>query len=88
MNNKGIIRVKSKLDILDAKFSVKCPILLAKNCPLTRNLAMEQHIKQRHSGVYKLLSIIRKEFYITSSYSVVKKIIKSCVICKNYMAEV
>lgn len=83
IDNKGLIRVKSKLNTLNAKFAIKCPILMSKNCPLTKILVMEQHIKQKHSGIYKLLSVLRKEFYITSGYSAVKRIIKSCILCKK-----
>src|SRR5678816_211130 len=60
----------------------KNPILLHKNHSLTDIIIKELHVKMKHTGVYKLLAIIRKEFYIPTAYSVVKKNIKNCIKCK------
>lgn len=83
LDSKGLIRVKSKFGKLKGDFNEKFPMLLSKFCPLTKNLIFEYHSKMKHAGVYRLLYILKKEFYIPSAYITVKKVIKSCFICKK-----
>ena len=83
LDKNNIIRVKSKTSKLNADFNIRNSILLDKNHILTKIIIQDMHGKLRHAGVYKMLACLRKEFYIPSFYSTVKKYIKNCMKCKR-----
>ena len=60
------------------------PILLDKNSKFTDLLIMDFHEKFAHSGTLSLLTEIRKRFQILKGFSVVKKVLKSCVTCRRF----
>lgn len=83
ISDDGLVRVQSKLKKLNSDYGQKCPILLHKSCPIAKAIIFDFHTKLGHSGVYKTLSVIRKEFWITNSYVTVRKIIRECITCKR-----
>ena len=83
LDKNNVIRVKSKFANLKADFNQRNPILLHKHHTLTSIIIKELHVKMKHAGIYKMLAILRKEFYIPIAYSVVKKNIKDCLKCKQ-----
>ena len=83
LDQKGLIRVKSKLRKLNDKTLTSCPILLPKNCNTTNSILWDLHDSMEHAQTYKMLAVLRRQFYIPSAYSVVKKFIKNCVFCKS-----
>jgi len=83
LDRDNIIRVKNKFRNLNAPFSVKFPVLLAKDSPLTKCIILEFHAKYKHAGVYKLLSLLRREFHIINGFVTIKKLIKTCVVCRK-----
>ena len=83
IDSNGIIRVRGKMHKLNASFSEKFPVLLPRNSPLTASIIHDMHVTMKHCGVYKLLLQFRKEFYITSAFSLVESIVNKCLICKK-----
>ncbi len=83
IDETGIIRVKSKMKKLKAEFKERCPILLDRNCPLTKSIILDAHEDLNHGGVYNVLSILRKHFWITKCFATVKSILKNCILCKR-----
>ena len=83
VDKSGIVRVKTKFDNLKAPFEEKFPILLPKKSSLTVCIINDLHQSLMHAGVYKILSILRKRFYLPSAFSITKGIIRPCVICKK-----
>ena len=79
----GLIRVSGKLRKLKAEYSEKCPLLLEKNSPIAKAVIWDTHERLKHGGVYKVLSIVRKEFWIPSVYVLIKKVLKQCVFCNK-----
>ena len=45
---------------------------------------MEYHRRFNHIGTYSLLAELRKEFWITHVFSLVKKTLKTCLICRRF----
>jgi hypothetical protein len=84
IDDEGILRVRGKMQKYSAPFEEKFPILLCKTSKLAHLLISDMHWHRKHIGIYKLLTLIRKEFYITSAYSTVKKLINKCVLCKKF----
>ena len=88
MDNNGILRVSSK-------FSNKgypqnnyrmFPILLSKTSRLTELLVWDLHVKLKHAGVYTTLSEFRQRFWVCSGFSVVKRVLKQCIVCRRFNA--
>ena len=82
LDEDKIIRVQSKLKNLKASYNEKCPILLAKDCPIAKSIIWDVHNKMGHSGLYKTLSSLRKHFWIVNGFVTVKNILQECFICK------
>ena len=81
-DNDGILRVKSKLK--GSYVGENYPILLPSKGYLTKLIVMEIHFNCKHIGLYHLLSETRKQFWIPKIFSVCKKLLKQCIICKRY----
>ena len=79
----GIIRVQAKIRKIKDKHGEKCPILLHKSCPIAKAIIWGSHLENGHSGLYKTLALLRKEFWITSGYATVRKILKDCMLCQK-----
>ncbi len=79
----GMIRVESKLKRLKAHYKERCPLLIDRKCKIATALINDAHIKLLHAGVYKILNFIRKDFWIPSIYSTVKKTLPKCMRCKR-----
>ena len=84
LDQENLLRVKSKLEKWDCAQRNFFPILLPKNSKMTEMIIFELHIKFSHAGCYSLLGELRKRFWIIHYFSLVKKIVRSCVICKRY----
>ena len=78
----GLIRVKGKCAKLN-NFRERFPILLHKKCDFTAMLILDYHHVLSHAGVYKLLAVLRREFWIPAAYMTCKRLINKCVICKR-----
>ena len=62
------------------------PIFLNKESRLTNMVVSDMHIKLSHSGKYNVISELRKQFYIPCIYSVVKKVLSDCILCRKLNA--
>ena len=84
-DSNGLLRVKSKT----ARWKDKdnycyAPILLAKNSLLTEMVINDLHTRTSHSGVYSVLSELRKCFWVPHCFSTVKRLIRKCVRCRRF----
>ena len=86
LDENELIRVKGKMRNTNSNSKERYPLLLDKNCPVTKALIWDIHCKKAHSGVYSVLNYLRKEFFILKYYSVVKEVIKTCLWCKRINA--
>ena len=78
-DKNNLLRIRSKFQ---ADQTVN-PILLPKSSALTTLIVREVHGKMNHVGLFSVLRELRKNFWIESSLSAVKKVLKSCVICRR-----
>ena len=83
LDKNGIIRVRSKFGRLKDRTWAKEPVLLPRDCTLTRSLIRDFHILMQHASKHKILTAIRYSFYVPSAYSVVKSVLQRCVFCKQ-----
>ncbi|XP_003368266.1 His(2)-Cys(2) zinc finger family protein, partial [Trichinella spiralis] len=63
--------------------SSKRPIIVPNNHPATELLIKDYHVMQMHAGVNQTLLAIRTKFWIIRASSAVKKIIRSCPVCRR-----
>ena len=82
----GLFRVKGKF-CEPNKLYENFPILLSKNSKLTELIILELHDKLKHARCYPLLNELRKRFWVPHQFSVIKNIIKECVICKRFKTQ-
>ena len=83
-DESGLLRVKSKLAHI-GKSMTDFPILLPKDGCFTKLLIYHCHARKlKHAGKYTVLSELRKHFYIPSCFSTVKKILRSCFLCRRF----
>jgi len=83
IDRDGLIRVKGKLKKLKADYGEKCPVLLSKDCPISKSIIWDTHLKLKHGGIHRVLARIRKEFWITNAFTCVKKLLKTCLVCRR-----
>ena len=86
LDKNGLLRVRSKFDPSKSYSSRDCyfPILISKHSELTSKIILDIHEKLSHAGCYTILSELRKKFWITHYYSIVKKVLRTCVHCKRH----
>ena len=81
----GLLRVKSKTARWKDKDDYSyAPILLAKNSLLTEMVINDLHTRTSHSGVYTVLSELRKCFWVPHCFSTVKRVLRRCVSCRRF----
>ena len=86
IDGNGILRVGSKM-LKGSSGPIKyCPILLPKSGNLTDRIILNMHKELHHSGIYCVLSQLRKKFWIPCIFSVVKKTLQTCLHCKRFNA--
>ena len=83
LDEDGLIRVRGKLRSTDGLPSLKFPIFLHKNCSLTRVIIEDLHRKIKHVGIYKLMHLLQKEFWVPCALQTIKNIVNKCLVCKK-----
>ena len=82
-DEEGVLRVRSKCNQKVVNNRRTDPILLAKKSRLVYLIIVYFHEKMYHAGKYMVLSEIRKEYYVSAIYSLVKKVVKDCILCRK-----
>ena len=82
----NVLKVKSKCERGKDKGVCYFPILLTKESPLTKFTVQTMHEQLSHAGKYALLHELRKEFYVLQYFSLVKFILKDCILRKRLNA--
>merc|ERR1712105_104308 len=59
------------------------PIFLSKSSALTKSIILDLHQKLHHAGKYSVCNQLRKEFFLSSCFSTVRRILKMCVVCRK-----
>ena len=82
-DSEGLLRVRCKISHI-GKSMEDFPILLPKDNHVTRSIILDIHQKLNHAGKYSVLSEFRKLFYVSSCFSTVKKVLRTCVHCRRF----
>ena len=63
----------------------KHPIMLPPNHHVVKLLVQHIHITQLHAGINHTLVTLRNRFWVIKARSLVRTIVKSCLLCRMYM---
>ena len=80
LDNEGLLRVGGRLH--DADVKNKHPYILSSKHAITTAIIYDIH-KIAHVGVEWVLSLVRKDFWVIRGRPLIKRILKSCVVCKR-----
>ncbi|GBM82013.1 hypothetical protein AVEN_51858-1, partial [Araneus ventricosus] len=80
----GILRVKTKLTMREEDDNFKVPIVLPSDHHVVKSLILYKHQELGHPGVQSLMVTLRENYWILKSRRTIKKIIKTCIICKRF----
>lgn len=83
-DENNLLRVKSKLTLMNDTEDFKYPILLPSNHRMVVKLISEKHSFHFHAGINALVSILRQNFWILKCRNTVKKIVSRCIVCKRH----
>lgn len=83
VDTDGLLKVKSKFDRWSNKPKFAFPVLLSKDSSVARLIIDHIHFTYAHAGCYSVLTHLRKQYWIPSFFSTVKRVLKSCVHCKR-----
>ncbi|KRY56711.1 hypothetical protein T03_9511 [Trichinella britovi] len=87
LDQDGLLRVGGRLRRSTLPPESKHPIILPYNHPVTELLIKDHHVRQMHAGVNQTLVAIRTKLWIIRARNAVKKIIRSCPVCRRVDAQ-
>ncbi|CDW58087.1 hypothetical protein TTRE_0000638901 [Trichuris trichiura] len=86
LDEDGIIRVGGRLQSTDLPEKTKQPIVLPSKYTVVDLLIRRAHERQLHAGVEQTLATTMQQFWILHSRSSLKRVLRSCIICKRQNA--
>lgn len=86
LDNKGIIRVRGRIEKAQLDEATKHPIILHHTNHLTHLLVADAHFKTLHGGLQLMSNYLRTAYWILGSRNLIKKHIRKCVTCVKYRA--
>lgn len=87
LDENGVLRVGGRLRKAPLSFSFRYPILLSSH-PLVNLIVKQAHSRALHAGPQLTLNILRREFWILRSRSIIKAVIHRCVVCARERATI
>lgn len=83
IGSDGLLRVGGRQSRRVASYDVIHPIIMPSSENIVINLVREHHILAGHLGRESVLAAVRKKYWIVSGSSLVRKIVRSCIICRK-----
>ena len=80
----GVLVCTGRLEHSDLEVEAKFPIILPKENKFTELVIKECHARVHHGGVRATLTELRSRFWVVKGRQCIKKILKSCFICRKY----
>ena len=83
MDQNGLLRVQSKFDRWSEHKKYLSPVLLSGKSSLCSLVIRDIHYKKGHTGCYNVLNEFRRTFFVQHHFSVIKRVVRQCVICRR-----
>ena len=87
LNNNGLLHVKGRLQKLSLQYKTKFTIFLNKSSLLVKAIIFDCHRKVLYSGLRDTLNEFRYDFRVTQGRTVVKSVIRKCLICHKQQSK-
>ena len=84
IDSHGLLRCHGRLDNARLCENAKHPILLPKGHRYTDLIVERYHKESLHTGISQTLSLIRHRYWIPQGRSAVRKVLRSCTICRRH----
>ena len=84
IDSHGLLRCRGRLENAGHCENAKHPILLPKGHIYTDFIVEIYHKVSLHTGVLQTLSLIRHRFWIPQGRSAVRKVLRSCTVCRRH----
>ena len=84
LDEKGLLRCKSRLNNASISDSSKTPILLPSRHYYSDLVIRESHERVFHNGVKDTLNLVREKYWILRGREAAKRMIRRCVVCRKY----
>lgn len=82
-DDEGILRVGGRLSRAETSFDVKHPIIIPKESFVALLLVRDAHQRLGHMGKSSVLSELRRKFWIIGGNTLVKQVVRNCVLCRK-----
>ena len=79
-----LIKMKGRIQYADLNEGEKHPIILPCKSYVVKLIVEDTHRKQLHAGVRQTLVALRDRFWIIKGRALVRRIVKSCILCRKY----
>ena len=79
-----LIKMKGRIQYADLNEGEKHPIILPCKSYVVKLIVEDAHRKQLHAGVRQTLVALRDRFWIIKGRALVRRIVKSCILCRKY----
>lgn len=86
--DEGILRIGGRLSKASMPVSLRNPIILPRDSPVSKLILRDIHHQVGHAGRNHMLSKLRQRFWLPSANSSARSVIKSCVFCRKVQAKV
>ena len=83
VGDDGLLRASSRIDRGDFPEDFRRPIILPPDSYLTRLIILNVHVTVFHSGTERVISELRKMYFIPSIRRIVRRILFSCFPCRR-----
>ena len=82
VDNDSTLRVRGKFKDCTTH-TRQFPILLPREGELVKLIINDCHVNMMHAGLYSVLTLMKKQFYIAKIFITVKQILKQCIHCRK-----
>ena len=79
----GLMKMGGRLEFSDLSEEEKHPIILPNSSYIVMLLAEDTHRRQLHAGINQTLIALRYKYWIIKGRQLVRRIVKSCFICRK-----
>ena len=87
VDNKGILRVRGRLQSASIRDEAKHPAVLPKDCHVTTLIVHHAHkVEACHSVREYVLACLRRKYWIPGARTIINKVIRGCITCKRLRA--
>lgn len=80
----SLIKMKGRIQYSDLSSSEKHPVILPSKSYVVKLIIEEVHRKQMHAGINQTLVALRDHYWVITGRAVVRRVVKSCIMCRKY----